>query len=210
MFGLGGALGVVMSAVNDWGAWGLLFLVPLPVFAAVVRRERERRVVVALRSTDFDADSAALANRMVISFATLVASRTAAAGWLPAETLATAHRVVWAALGSLRESAGLRALLRESQRYPELAGDVAAKEAELTSVLDSVTAVADRMDEVLAALGAAEQEIATAEAEQARAQRVAALRERLSGTPTPPAPRQVDLDAIAAAVAAAADILSVA
>ncbi|SEQ95956.1 GPO family capsid scaffolding protein [Actinokineospora terrae] len=209
-FGLGAALGVVMSAVDDWGAWGLLFLVPLLVFGLRVRRERVGRVVVAFRSTDVDADSTALANRLVISFATLVASRTAAAGWLPQETLATAQRVVWAALGSLRDSAGLRALLRESRRYPELAGEVAAKQAELTSVIDSVTAVADRMDEVLTALGAAELEIATAEAEQARAQRVADLRERLSGTTAPPAPRQVDLDAVAAAVTAAADILSVA
>ncbi|GLW89282.1 hypothetical protein [Actinokineospora globicatena] len=211
LFGFGAATGLVMAPVSDLGAWALLLVAPLGAFGLVARRARRKRAenTLVLRSADFDEDSADLANRLVIALATLMASRTAVAGWLPEDTLVTAHRTVWSALGTLRETAGLRALLRESHRYPELADDVAAKQAELTAVLDAVTAVATRMDGVLAALSTAEHELATAEAEQARAHQVAQLRERLSGTPTPLAPRQVDLDAIAAAVAAAAEILSV-
>ncbi|MCP2271279.1 hypothetical protein [Actinokineospora diospyrosa] len=211
--GMGTLAGVFGGAIGGLGAWTLLVPLPAVAFVAVVRRARRRRgerIVVfdSTRFAELSPESVVLANRLVISLATLFASRTAGAGWLPPATLTTAHEVTWAALQTLWDTADLHALLRESRAYPELSTEVEERTAQLRAVEAGVGAVADRMDEVIAALAIADQEIAAAEAAQARAEHVEHLRERLSGSKATPAPHQVDLDAITAAVTAAAEILT--
>ncbi|MBM7773646.1 hypothetical protein JOD54_003850 [Actinokineospora baliensis] len=211
--GLGTAAGVVVGFAGGLGVWTLL--VPIPVIAFIsardrARRRRDERVVVydSTRFADLSPESVTLANRLVISLATLFASRTAGAGWIDPATLTTAHKVTWAALRTLSDTADLHTLLRESREYPELSAEVEERTGQLRSIEAEVGAVADRMDEVISALAVADQEIAAAEAAQARAEHVEHLRERLSGSKATPAPPQVDLDAITAAVTAAAEILT--
>ncbi|PPK70904.1 hypothetical protein V5P93_002763 [Actinokineospora auranticolor] len=152
-------------------------------------------------------------HQLVLSMASLFASRTVVAGWVDEATLATAHQVTWQALRSLRDTADLRAAVREAEGFAELRETADLRRAELAAVEAAAAEIADRMADVARAVAASDAEIAAVEAERARDRRVAELRERLAGQALPAdgrgaAPRPSDLDAIAASVTAAAEVLA--